>query len=104
MRGDVHRLRLPADTKGHEQQGIRYGVVIQSDDFELLSTCLVAPTSSSARSASFRPEIDIRGSSTRVLVEQARAVDRGRLGEHVGHLGFDELRAIDAALRLVLAI
>lgn len=104
MRGDVHRLRVPTDTRGHEQHGVRYGVVVQSDDFELLSTCLVAPTSSSARAASFRPEIEVGGISTRVLVEQARAVDRTRLGEQVAHLGFHELRAVDAALRLVLAI
>jgi len=104
MRGDVHRLRIPRDTQGHEQQGVRYGVVIQSDDFALLSTCLVAPTSTSVRPATFRPEVEVRGKPTRVLVEQARAVDRGRLGELVGHLTFDELRAVDASLRLMLAV
>ena len=83
---------------------MRYAVIIQSGDFELLSTCLVAPTSTSAREASFRPEIDVRGTTTRVLVEQARAVDRTRLGELAGHLSFAELRAVDAALRLVLAL
>lgn len=104
VRGDVHRLRIPTDTHGHEQRGVRYGVVIQSDAFALLSTCLVAPTSTSARPATFRPEIEVRGKSTRVLVEQARGVDQARLGELVGHLAFDELRAVDAALRLILAI
>lgn len=104
MRGDIYRLRIPRDTKGHEQQGVRYGVVVQSDEFDLLSTCLVAPTSTSARPASFRPEIEVRGKPTRVLVEQARAVDPSRLGELVGHLGFDDLRAVDAALRLMLAL
>lgn len=104
MRGDVHRLRIPRDTQGHEQQGVRYGVIVQSDDFDLLSTCIVAPTSTSARPASFRPEIEIDGRVARVLVEQARAVDRSRLGEPVGHLAFDELRAVEAALRLMLAL
>ena len=104
MRGDVHRLRVPRDAQGHEQDGVRYGVVVQSDDFDLLSTCIVAPTSTSARPASFRPEIKVHGTTTRVLVEQARAVDRGRLGELVGHLQFGELRTVDAALRLLLAV
>jgi mRNA interferase MazF len=45
-----------------------------------------------------------RGVLTRVLVEQTSAVDPSRLGEQVGHLGFDELRAVDAALRMVLAL
>jgi mRNA interferase MazF len=37
-----------------------------------------------------------------VLVEQTAAVDPTRLGDQVGHLSFDELRQVDAALRLVL--
>lgn len=104
MRGDVCRLRIPTDTRGHEQRGVRYAVIVQSDDLDLLSTCLVAPTSTVARAASFRPEIEVRGTTTRVLVEQSRAVDRGRLGDVVGHLSFDELRAVSAAMRLVLAL
>ena len=103
MRGDVHRLHTPREARGHVQSGARYGVVVQGDDFELLSTCLVAPTSTSARRATFRPEIEINGSATLVLVEQARAVDRRALGEVVGHLRYDELRAVEAALRLILA-
>jgi mRNA interferase MazF len=65
---------------------------------------LVAPTSSSARAASFRPEVVVDGQGTRVLAEQTAAVDPSRLGERVGHLSFDELRRVDAALRLVLQI
>ena len=79
----------------------RYGVVVQSDQFPL-STWLVAPTSTSARPASFRPEVDVEGRSTRVLVEQTAAVDPTRLGDSIGHLAFDELRSVEAALRLVL--
>ncbi|BEP11932.1 hypothetical protein acdb102_02430 [Acidothermaceae bacterium B102] len=101
MRGEVYRLRAPRDSRGHEQQGARYAVVVQSDDFPL-STWLVAPTSTSARTASFRPEVVIDGLPTRVLAEQTAAVDPSRLGVQVGHLTFDELRQVDAALRLVL--
>ena len=104
MRGDVYRLRAPRDSRGHDQQGQRYAVVVQSDDFDVLSTWLVAPTSTSAREATFRPTIEIDGRETRVLAEQTSAVDPTRLGDRVGHLGFDELRAVDAALRLVLSI
>lgn len=103
MRGDVHRLRGPRGSRGHEQRGARYAVVVQSDLLPL-STLLVAPTSTSARPASFRPEIELDGTATRVLVEQTAAVDPTRLGEQVGHIGFDELRQIDAALRIVLGL
>lgn len=101
MRGEVFRLRAPRDVRGHEQGSRRYAVVVQSDQFPL-STWLVAPTSTSARSASFRPEVEIGGRLTRVLVEQTAAVDPSRLGDRVGHLAFDELRRVEAALRLVL--
>ena len=104
MRGDVFRLNAPRDAQGHEQAGRRYAVVVQADELSMLSTWLVAPTSTSARPATFRPEIEINGRRTMVLAEQASAVDPSRLGEHVGHLGFDELRAVDAALRLVMSL
>jgi mRNA interferase MazF len=74
---------------------------VQSDSLPL-STWLVAPTSTSARPATFRPEVQIAGRATRVLAEQTAAVDPGRLGDSAGRLTFDELRRVDAALRLVL--
>lgn len=101
MRGEVFRLNAPRGRRGHEQSGSRYAVVVQSDQLPL-STWLVAPTSTSARAASFRPEIEIAGVSTRVLAEQAAAVDPGRLGKSIGFLSFDEMRRVDAALRIVL--
>ncbi len=103
MRGDVYRLRSPRDARGHEQTGTRFAIVVQSDDLPL-STWLVAPTSTAARPASFRPEVEIGGRMTRVLAEQTAAVDPGRLGDRAGHLSFDEQRRIDAALRLVMSL
>lgn len=101
MRGEVYRLRAPRDVRGHEQGSRRYAVVVQSDQFPL-STWLVAPTSTSALPASFRPEVEIGGRLTRVLAEQTAAVDPTRLDDSIGHLAFDELRNVEAALRLVL--
>lgn len=75
--------------------------MVQSDQLPL-STWLVAPTSTSARAASFRPEVEIAGRSTRVLAEQTAAVDPSRLGDRAGTLTFEELRRVDAALRIVL--
>jgi mRNA interferase MazF len=101
VRGEVFQLDAPRGSRGHEQSGSRYAVVVQSDQLPL-STWLVAPTSTSARAASFRPEIAIGTTKTRVLAEQTAAVDPGRLGNSVGFLSFDEMRRIDAALRIVL--
>jgi mRNA interferase MazF len=87
---------------GHEQQGDRYGVVVQADALLPRSVVIVAPTSRSARAASFRPEVDVAGSVTRVLVEQVGAVDATRLGELAGHLAPEEMWGIDDALATVL--
>jgi mRNA interferase MazF len=101
VRGEVFRLQAPRRSHGHEQAVSRYAVVVQSDQLPL-STWLVAPTSMSARAASFRPEVQIGGRVTRVLAEQTTAVDPGRLGNSVGYLSLEEMRRVDAALRIVL--
>ena len=103
-RGEVVRLRLTRTTRGREQRGARYGVVLQSDALSALSTVVIAPTSTRARAASFRPEIDIEGEPTRVLVEQLGAVDRSRLGRSAGRLEADELVEVDDALAVVLGL
>ena len=100
-RGDVFELRLPKGA-GHEQHGPRYGVVVQNDALLPRSVVLVAPTSTSARSASFRPEISVSGNETRVLIEQVGAVDSSRLGDLVGRVTPEEQWGIDAALATVL--
>lgn len=102
-RGDVYRFRVPKGV-GREQQGERYGVVVQSDAMLPRSVVVVAPTSRSAKPASFRPEIAIDGHPTRVLVEQLGAVDVQRLGRRVGTLDADEMWAIDDALSVVLGL
>jgi mRNA interferase MazF len=104
VRGEVFRLRAPKGARGHEQRGARYAVVVQADELISLSTTLVAPTSTGARPATFRPTIEIGGTETRVLVEQTTVVDPQRLGRSAGSLATDELRAVDEALALVLGL
>src|ERR1700735_340977 len=99
VRGDLYRLRPAKDTAGHEQRGPRYAVAIQSDQI-LLATLIVAPTSTSAQPAIFRPEIEMDGARTRVLVDQMRAVDATRLGDFAGRLDAVETGEIDGAVRL----
>jgi mRNA interferase MazF len=104
VRGDIHELRAPRSARGREQRGARLGVVVQSTRFLALSTVVVAPTSVSARPASFRPAIDLGGDTTRVMVEQLCALDYSRLGDRVGRLSPAELIEVDRALSLVLGL
>ena len=88
---------------GREQQSARFAVLVQSD-FVQPSALLVAPTSTSAKWAQYRPEIDVEGTTTRVLIEQTTAVDPQSLGDFAGGLDTQEMTAIDEALKLVLAL
>jgi len=103
LRGDIHELRMPRG-QGHEQQGRRFGVVVQANEFLPRSVVLIAPTSRSARSASFRPEIHVFDEIARVLVEQVGAVDAGRLGDLIGRVSPEEQWGIDEALLAVLGL
>jgi len=103
VRGDVRRLKAPREPRGHEQSGARFAVVVQSDLLPL-STLLVAPTSTSAKPATFRPEVEILGQTTRVLVEQTVAVDPSRLGEPAGRLSHFEMQQVEASLRIVMGL
>lgn len=104
VRGEVFRLPAPTRARGREQRGARYAVVVQADELLGLSTALVAPTSASARAATFRPAINLLGTQTRVLVEQTTVVDPQRLGDSAGRLDAAEMQAVDEALRLILAL
>jgi mRNA interferase MazF len=103
VRGDVHQIQLPSK-RGHVQQGRRYAVIVQADDLLTLSTVVICPTSRSAFSASFHPEVTLRGQPTQVLCEMVGAVDARALGEQTCHLTHDELRAVEDALQLVLEL
>src|SRR2546428_7944253 len=104
VRGEVFRLTSRRGTRGHEQRGARFAVIVQADEFLDLSTTLVAPTSTSARAASFRPAITLERRETRVLLEQTTVVDPQRLGRSAGRLGPGELRAMDEAICLILGL
>jgi mRNA interferase MazF len=103
-RGDVHALAAPRGSRGHEQRGRRYAVVVQTDFLKDLSTVVVVPTSTSALATVFRPEVQVAGRKTRVLTEQVRALDRSRMGRRRGTLAESDLRAVDDALRVVLGL
>lgn len=104
MRGDVFELRANPQAKGHEQKGRRFAVVLQSDTLPL-STVVAAPTTTGSWGASFHPEIELSGRSSRVLIEQMICVDPAiRFGRKVGRVSPAEQLDIDRAVKLVLGL
>jgi mRNA interferase MazF len=102
QRGAIYRLKPPRRTRG--QTATRYVVLLQARELVKLHTALVAPTSRRVAPASFRPEIELDGAPTRVLVERLRTVDRDRLEKRAGRLSADEQQRVDAAMATVLGI
>jgi len=103
VRGDIYRLRASKLARGHEQRGARYAVELQGPI--TLSTVIVAPTSTRAAPAIFRPDIEMGGATTKVLVDQMAAVDGAiRLGDMVGRLSAQEMVEVDVAVRLMLGL
>lgn len=104
VRGEVVRVAASRRARGHEQRGPRPAVIVQADELLELSTVLVAPTSRSAVPATFRPTIDLAGTSTRVLADQVRVVDAHAVKGSVGHLSHSEMAAVDDALSLIFGL
>jgi mRNA interferase MazF len=69
------------------------------------SVVTVIPTSRSAQPAVFRPEVEIAGVVTRLLVDQIRTVDvRYVQGDPVYYLDRDELAEVEHAVTRYLGL
>ncbi len=103
IRGAVYRIDLGRH-RGHEQGGRRLGLVV-SPSSSPLSVVTVIPTSTSAGPSIHRPELEIVGRSTRILIDQIRSIDlRYVVGEPVDYLTRDQLVEIELALAHYLGV
>ena len=103
IRGAVYRIDL-GQARGHEQRGKRFGLVVSPSDSPL-SVVTVVPTSTSAGPSIHRPELEIAGRLTRLLIDQIRSIDIGYVtGDPVDYLSCDELAEVDLALAHYLGV
>lgn len=103
IRGAVYRVDL-GQARGHEQRGRRLGLVISPSNSPL-SVVTVIPTSTSAQPSIHRPELEIAGRLTRLLVDQIRSIDTDYLvGDPVDYLSRDQLAEAELALTHYLGI
>lgn len=103
IRGAVYQIDLGRH-RGHEQGGKRLGLVVSPSDSPL-SVVTVIPTSTSAGPSIHRPEHEIAGRSTRMLVDQIRSIDRRFvLGDPVDYLTRDQLVEVELALAHYLGV
>jgi mRNA interferase MazF len=103
IRGAVYRIDV-GRPRGHEQGGRRLGLVVSPSDSPL-SVVTVIPTSTSAGPSIHRPELEIAGRSTRMLVDQIRSIDlRFVVGDPVDYLTREQLVEVERALAHYLGV
>ena len=103
IRGAVYRIDL-GRPRGHEQNGRRLGLVV-SPSHSPLSVATVVPTSTSAGPSLHRPELEIAGGPTRMLIDQIRSIDINYIvGDPVDYLSRDELGEVELALAHYLGV
>ncbi|MBO0811111.1 MAG: type II toxin-antitoxin system PemK/MazF family toxin [Microlunatus sp.] len=82
----------------------RLGLVVSPSESPL-SVVTVIPTSASAGPAIHRPEVEIAGRTTRLLVDQIRSIDVDHVvGDPVDHLTRDQLAEAELALAHYLGV
>lgn len=103
IRGAVYRIDL-GRPRGHEQGGRRLGLVLSPSDSPL-SVITVVPASTSAGPSIHRPELEIAGRATRLLVDQIRSIDmRYLVGDPVDYLTRDRLADTELAVAHYLGL
>ncbi|MFE3990803.1 type II toxin-antitoxin system PemK/MazF family toxin [Streptomyces goshikiensis] len=104
IRGAVYRVDLGDAKRGHEQRGKRYGLVLSPSGMAW-SVVTIVPTSTGAQESPFRPELEIAGRLTRLLVDQIRTIDLSSVhGDPVHCLDRYELAQVEQAVTLYLGL
>lgn len=101
IRGAIHKVNLGDAKRGHEQRGRRYGVVLSVTDWNMVT---VVPTSTSAQDSPWRPEIELMGRRTLLMVDQIRSLDTNYVLDSVGFLSTAEQSVLDQAIRRYLRL
>ena len=96
---------------GTEQAGIRPALVMQIDGANLTSPhTIIVPFTTRIREPVLPSHVKIPsgvGGLTQdsvILCEQIRVIDKRRLVRRIGNIGEENLRKVDAALKLILGL
>jgi mRNA interferase MazF len=104
-RGDVFWVNLDP-TQGTETKKTRPAVLLSNNLFnKYLPRVIVAPiTSNVSKIFEFEAFVSVAGKEGKVMLDQTRSVDKGRLGKKICSLTEEEIRAIEIALKLALEL
>ena len=104
-RGDIYKVVLDP-TIGREIKKTRRCVVISNNHQNQYSPLLIIiPTTSDMdKLYSWEVVIHSEGKDRKILTDQIRSVDRKRLREYKGQVGYETLTKIEKALSMVLSL
>ena len=91
---------------GGEIRKKRPAVVVSNDRFNVGNNRVqVVPlTSSEKRLYLFEAYVMVHGRQSKAMADQIRTIARERVGEKIGHVTIEEMRAIEKAIRVQLAL
>ncbi len=86
LSGEVYWVNLDP-TIGSEIKKTRPALVVSPDDMNAaLPRVIIAPLTSSGQTLGCRPEIKFKRKTARILLDQVRSIDKGRLGSKMGNI------------------
>lgn len=85
-RGEVYWVSLDPAV-GSEIQKTRPCLIVSPDDMNAaMPRIIIAPLTSGGQPLGCRPEVEFKGKSARIILDQLRSVDKQRLGSKVGKI------------------
>jgi mRNA interferase MazF len=91
---------------GGEIRKTRPAVVVSNDRFNLTNNRVqVVPlTSSEKRLYLFEAYVMVRGRQNKAMADQIKTIAKERMREKIGHVTIEEMKAIEKAIRIQLAL
>lgn len=104
-RGEIYWVDLDP-TIGTETKKIRPCLIISSDTGNKYSPLvMVAPITSKTHNLyPFEAQLKVNGKTGKVMLNQARAIDKRRLRKKIGFIGIEQMSMVDKAIKLVFGI
>jgi len=109
--GDIYLVEIPA-SGGHEQQGVRPAIVVQTaENIDRVPTILIVPFTTQIKAADFPFTFVVEPDSTNnltstsfALVFQLRAIDKKRLKNRIGSLNPSAMQILKQNLENIFKI
>lgn len=109
--GDIYFVEIPV-SGGHEQQGVRPAIIVQSsENIEKVPTVLIVPFTTQIRAANFPFTFVVEPNSNNnlasksvALVFQLRAIDKKRLKDKIGSLNPSDMLILKQHIENLLKI